>query len=161
MEMAATEISPLLDSIALALLAELEQDARLSFAELGRRVGLSPSAAAERVKRLEEAGVIRGYRADIDPASIGLGIMAIVRMSCDGEQYRRFLAFVNGCEQIYECHHVTGADALTLVVRVASIEELEGLVMKLLKYGIPTTSIVLSSPLARRHLPLAPKRVKA
>ena len=143
------EISPLIDEIARKLLDELQKDARTSYAELGRRVGLSPSATAERLRHLEEAGVIRGYRADIDPSALGLNIVAMIRMVCDGEQYRRFVEFLSTCEEVRECLHVTGSDALMLKVLVGSIEELEHLLMKFLRYGVPTTSIVLSSPLTR------------
>jgi len=145
------EMSPLLDDIAQKLLRELQRDARVSYAELGRRVGLSPSATAERLRQLEEAGVIRGYHADIDPDYLGLSIKAIIRMSCDGEQYRRFVAFIETCEEVRECHHVTGSDALMIKVLVGSIEELEQLVMKFLRFGVPTTSVVLSTPLVRHQ----------
>lgn len=144
-----SEISPLIDDVARKLLDELQKNARASYAELGRHAGLSPSATAERLRRLEDARIIRGYRADIDPSSLGLGIMALIRMTADGPQYRRLMAFLNGCEQIRECYHVTGGDALLMKVLVASIEELEELIMKLLHYGVPTTSIVLSTPLVR------------
>lgn len=143
------EAGDLIDNIARKLLDELQQDARISYAELGRRVGLSPSATAERLRHLEEAGVIRGYRADIDPAYFGLGIAAIVRMICDGEQYNPFLAFLKTREEVRECHHVTGSDDLVIKVMVDSIESLEKLVMKFQAYGEPTTSVVLSTPLAR------------
>jgi Lrp/AsnC family leucine-responsive transcriptional regulator len=150
----ARQMSPLIDAIARRMLDELQKDARVSYAELGRRVGLSPSATAERLRNLEEAGVIRGYHADIDPVSLGLGVTAIIRMSCDGEQYRRFTAFLDSCEEVRECHHVTGSDALMIKVMVASIEQLEQLVMKFLRFGVPTTSIVLSSPLVRKEFNL-------
>lgn len=144
-----SEISPLIDEIALKLLDELQKNARLSYADLGRAAGLSPSATAERLRRLEDAGIIRGYRAEVDPTSLGLGIMALIRMSADGPQYRQLMAFVADCEQIRECYHVTGGDALNMKVLVSSISELEDLIMKLLHYGVPTTSIVLSTPLIR------------
>jgi Lrp/AsnC family transcriptional regulator, leucine-responsive regulatory protein len=145
------ETSDLIDDIARKLLDELQRDARTSYAELGRRVGLSPSATAERLRHLEEAGVIRGYRADIDPAYFGLNVVAVIRMTCDGEQYNRFVTFLNTCEEVRECYHVTGGDALMMKVLVGSIEELEKLVMKFLRYGVPTTSIVLSTPLTRNQ----------
>jgi len=151
---AGSEISPLIDEIALKLLEELQKNARLSYADLGRAAGLSPSATAERLRRLEDAGIIRGYRAEVDPTSLGLGIMALIRMSADGPQYRQLMTFVAGCEQIRECYHVTGGDALNMKVLVASIAELEELIMKLLHYGVPTTSIVLSTPLARNSFRL-------
>jgi Lrp/AsnC family leucine-responsive transcriptional regulator len=148
------EMSPLIDDIARRMLDELQKDARVSYAELGRRVGLSPSATAERLRNLEEAGVIRGYHADIDPVSLGLSVTAIIRMACDGEQYRRFVTFIETCEEVRECHHVTGGDALMIKVMVGSIEQLEQLVMKFLRFGVPTTSIVLSSPLVRNQYSL-------
>jgi Lrp/AsnC family leucine-responsive transcriptional regulator len=150
------ESSDLIDDIARKLLDELQKDARTSYAELGRRVGLSPSATAERLRHLEEGGVIRGYRADIDPAFFGLSITAIIRMTCDGDHYNRFVTFLGSCEEVRECHHVTGSDALMIKVLVGSIEELEQLVMKFLRYGVPTTSIVLSTPLTRYEYRLLP-----
>lgn len=152
------EISPLIDDIARKILDELQKDARLSYAELGRRVSLSPSATAERLRNLEEAGVIRGYRVDIDPAYLGLDVVAVIRMACDGEQYRRFLAFLDTCEEVRECHHVTGSDALMIKVLVGSIEQLEQLVMKFLRYGLPTTSVVLSSPFVRHDYRILDER---
>lgn len=143
------EMSPLIDDIARKLLEELQKNGRASYAELGRLVGLSPSAAAERLRRLEDAGIIRGYRADIDPASLGLALTALVRMTADGAQYQPLMNFLESCEQVRECHHVTGGDALMMKLAVASIEQLEALIMKLLRYGVPTTSIVLSTPVMR------------
>lgn len=151
-----TEISPLIDDVACVLLEELQKDARISCAELARRAGLSPSATAERVRRLEDAGVIRGYHAEIDPASLGLGITAIIRMTCDGTQYSQFMTYLKSCEQIRKCYHVTGGDALMMKVLVSTVEELESLVMKLLRYGVPTTSLVLSAPLVRTAYDIRP-----
>jgi Lrp/AsnC family leucine-responsive transcriptional regulator len=143
-------MSPLIDDIARKLLEELQKNARASYAELGRLVGLSPSATAERLRRLEDAGIIRGYRADIDPASLGLGLTALVRMTADGVQYQYLMNFLENCEQVRECYHVTGGDALMMKVLASSIEQLEALIMKLLRYGVPTTSIVLSTPVERK-----------
>jgi Lrp/AsnC family leucine-responsive transcriptional regulator len=149
-----------LDQISRKLLAELQKDARIPFAELGRRVGLSPSAAAERVRRLEEDGVIRGYRAEIDPTSIGLGILVYIRMTFDGERYKQFLPFVRGLDAVRECYHVTGADALVMKVLVSSTDELEDLILKFLPYGTPTTSFVLSRPLVRNEYNMEPPKPK-
>lgn len=145
-----SELSPLIDDVARKLLEELQKNARASYAELGRIAGLSPSATAERLRRLEDAGVIRGYRADIDPASLGLGLTALVRMTADGVQYQHLMNFLDSCDSVRECHHVTGGDALMMKVMVPSIEQLEALIMKLLRYGVPTTSIVLSTPVERQ-----------
>lgn len=140
----------ILDDYGRKLLEALQQDARASFADLGRRIGLSASATAERLRRMEDAGIIRGYAVEIDRAALGLPILAIIRMTCDGPRYRPFLKFVKELPEVRECHHVTGGDAFFLQVTAASIEELERVIERLLPYGIPTTSIVLSSPVARR-----------
>src|SRR5258708_3799994 len=150
------ETSPLLDDIARKLLDELQSNARASYADLAKKSGLSPSAAAERMRRLEDAGVVRGYRAEIDPEALGLGVTALTRMTADGAQYRPLLAFLESCDQVRECYHVTGGDALMLKVLASSIADLEGLIMKLLHYGVPTTSVVLSTPIERKTFDLAP-----
>jgi len=106
------------------------------------------------LKRLEDAGVITGYRVDIDREALGLPILAIIRMSCDGPRYRPFLKAVKGFQNVAECHHVAGGDAFILKVVAHSVEELEGLVEKLLEHGVPTTSVVFSSPVVRRALPV-------
>jgi Lrp/AsnC family transcriptional regulator, leucine-responsive regulatory protein len=140
------------DELSLNLLIELSRDARASYAELGRRVGLSPSAVVERMRRMEEQGIIEGYAAAINPAALGLSVLAVVRMTCDGTHYHPFLKFVKTLPEVRVCHHVTGADAFFLEVATRSLEELERLIERLLPYGIPTTSLVFSSPVAR-HSP--------
>jgi Lrp/AsnC family leucine-responsive transcriptional regulator len=132
------------------LIEELQQDARASYADLGRRIGLSASATAERLRRMEETGVIRGYMVEVDREALGLPILAIVRMTCDGPRYHPFLKFVKELPEVRECHHVTGGDAFFLQVAAGSINELEDVIERLLPYGIPTTSIVFSSPVERR-----------
>jgi Lrp/AsnC family leucine-responsive transcriptional regulator len=151
-----SEISPAIDDIARKLLEELQKNARASYADLGRAAGLSPSATAERLRRLEEAGIIRGYRAEVDPTSLGLGIMALIRMTADGTQYRQLMTFLNQCEQVRECYHITGSDALSMKVLVPSVADLEELIMQLLRFGVPTTSIVLSSPVIRNVYSVTP-----
>jgi Lrp/AsnC family leucine-responsive transcriptional regulator len=146
------ETAPLLDETGKKLLSALQENARLSFAELGRRIGLSPAATAERLRRLEEAGVVKGYRVEIDREALGLQILAIVRLSCDGAMYRPFLKAVPSLESIVECHHVAGGDAFIMKVVASSVEQLERLVEKLLNFGVPTTSIVFSSPVAERKM---------
>lgn len=139
-----------LDEVSLNLLIELSRDARASYAELGRRVGLSPSAVVERMRRMEEERIIEGYSAAINPAALGLSVLAVIRMTCDGTHYHPFLKFVKTLPEVRVCHHVTGADAFFLEVATRSLEELERLIERLLPYGIPTTSLVFSSPVARR-----------
>jgi len=151
---AVPEVSPLLDDIARRLLDELQSNGRASYADLAKKAGLSPSAAAERMRRLEDAGVIRGYHVDIDPEALGLGITALIRMTADGAQYRPLLAFLESNHQVRECYHVTGAEALMIKVLASSISDLESLIMKLLQFGVPTTSVVLSTPVERRSFQL-------
>jgi Lrp/AsnC family leucine-responsive transcriptional regulator len=149
------ESSPLMDSYGRKLLEELQKDARISYADLGRRIGLSASATAERMKRMEEAGIIRGYTIEIDPEALGLPVQAYVRMTCDGTHYQAFLKFVKTLTEVRECHHVTGGDAFFLEISVSSIQELERVIERLLPYGIPTTSVVFSSPVVRRGYDLS------
>lgn len=138
-----------LDAIDRSILLELVRDARVGFAELGRRVGLSASATNERVRQLESVGIIQGYRASIDLKALGLGMTVFIRLTCDGQRYRPFLKFLQGLDSVQECHHLTGCDAFLLKVELASTDELEALIEKLLPYGMPTTSLVLSTPIAR------------
>ena len=100
-----------IDSIDRKLLRELTTDARLPIAELSRRIGLSPSATAERLRRLESLEIIRGYRADINLQALGLTITAFVRLTCEGTRYKPFLKFLPTLDAVQECHHLTGNDA--------------------------------------------------
>jgi Lrp/AsnC family transcriptional regulator, leucine-responsive regulatory protein len=141
-----------MDAIDKKILRELDADARLAVAELGRRIGLSPSATAERLRRLESLEIIRGYRADINLAALGYTITAFVRLTCEGTRYKPFLKFLPTLDAVQECHHLTGNDAFMLKVILSSMTELEDLIEKLLPYGSPTTSMVLSTPLERKQL---------
>lgn len=140
----------LLDSYGRMLLEELQGNARLSVAELGRRIGLSPTATAERLKQMEETGILHGYTVEIDRESLGLEVMAFIRMSCGGHNYHRLLEYVQTLEEVRECHHITGADDFLLKVTTTSMGDLEALIEALLSYGNPVTSLVLSSPVERR-----------
>lgn len=154
----------LLDAKGWALLRELQLDARLSFAELGRRVGLSTPAVAERVRNLEAAGVITGYRAEVDPKKLGLPILAILRLNVVGDVLPRVTALVRALPEVLECHRGTGGDSFTLKVAVATVGRLEALIDRLTPFGTTSTSIVLSSPVTRRTIekpvpaPLRPAR---
>ncbi len=148
-----------LDSTDWKIVAALQHNARTTFAELGRSVGLSTPATAERVRKLEDAGVILGYRAEIDPARIGLPIMAFVRMSVIGDVFTRITALLKDMPEVLECHRGTGADSFTIKVAVSNVAHLEALIDRLTPFGTTTTSIVLSTPVARR--PLQPIVTKA
>lgn len=146
------ENQKLLDQVGWQIILALQQDARLSFAELGRRVGLSLPAVAERVRRLEEAGIITGYRAEIDPGKIGLTMTVFIRLSTTGSQYPALIELIQQLPEVMECHHLTGTDSFIMKVVVGSIAHLEKLITRLSTFGPTTTSIVLSSPLKRRVL---------
>src|SRR4051794_12327069 len=118
----AIDSAGLLDEIGRKLLSILQKDARMSYAALGRKIGLSPAATAERLRRLEEAGIIKGYRVDLDRDAMGFSVLAIVRMSCDGPKYRPFVKAVKTMDHIAECHHVAGGDAFILKVVAGSVE---------------------------------------
>jgi Lrp/AsnC family leucine-responsive transcriptional regulator len=133
------------------ILAELQADARLSFSELGRRVGLSTPAAAERVRRLEDVGVIRGYSAQVDPVAAGLSVGAFIRIRLTGAESlaRKLTAALEKMPEVFECHRCTGDESFILKVRVASVGRLEALIDKLSPFGATTTSLILSSPVQR------------
>ena len=145
------ESTTLLDSYGRKLLGELQLNARLSLAELGRRIGLSPTATAERMKQMEEAGILHGYTVEIDREALGLEVMAFIRMSCGGQHYHRLLEYVQGLEEVRECHHLTGGDDFLLKVTAVDMAHLEALIEALLPYGNPVTSLVLSTPVERRR----------
>ena len=147
----AMDSTALLDSFGKRLLEELQSNARLSLAEIGRRIGLSPTATAERMKQMEEIGILHGYTVDIDREALGLEVLAFIRMSCGGQNYHRLLDYVQTLEEVRECHHLTGGDDFLLKVTTTDMAHLESLIEALLPYGNPVTSLVLSSPVERRN----------
>jgi Lrp/AsnC family leucine-responsive transcriptional regulator len=138
-----------LDSVDWALLAHLQSDARLSFSELSRRVHMSAPAVAERVRRMEEAGVLRGYHADVDLARAGWSVLALVRMACYGPTCVLRDPQVATWPSVLEVHRVTGDDCSVLKVVAPSMGEFERLIDALAAYGTPSSTLVLSSPLSR------------
>ena len=134
-----------LDEIGWKILMELQENARLSFAELGRRVGLSTPAVAQRVRRLEDEGIIKAYRAEVDPAKVGLPILAFIRMNIVGNVLLKLTAQVHEMPEIVECHRSTGEDSFILKVHVVTVEQLKDVIDKLTPYGTTSTSLVLSS----------------
>jgi Lrp/AsnC family transcriptional regulator, leucine-responsive regulatory protein len=142
-----------LDAIAWKILESLQLNARISFAELGRKVGLSTPAVAERVHRLEEAGVVTGYHASLNLARIGLAIRVLVRLTIPGGdvQMTRALAAMKALPEISRCHRITGAESFVIEADVVSIRHLEALIDRLTALGATSTSTVLSSPVERRE----------
>jgi Lrp/AsnC family leucine-responsive transcriptional regulator len=143
-----------LDATNLRLLAELMEDARLSQAELGRRVGLSAPAVAERLGRLERDGVIAGYRAEVVPAALGYALGAVLRMRPAPRQIPKVADVARATPEVVECHRVTGEDCFYMKLHVRSVEHLEEVIDRFTPYGQTTTSIIQSSPVERRGLEL-------
>ena len=142
-----------LDAIAWKILEYLQQNARISFAELGRKVGLSTPAVAERVHRLEEAGVISGYHAFVNPARLGLPIHVLVRLTIPGGdlQVSRAVTAIKDLAEIQRCHRITGDESFIIEANVVSVRHLESLIDKLSALGATSTSTVLSLPVERRE----------
>ncbi len=144
--------TPGLDSTDWALLSALQQDGRAPYAELARLVSMSPSAVAERVRRLEEVGVIAGYRAVVAPDAVGLEIMAFVRLRYPTGNYRPFHALLDSTPEVVEAHHVTGEDCFVLKVVARSMRHLEEVTGRIAGLGSVTTSVVYSSLLTGRAI---------
>lgn len=141
------------DDIDWAILDELQSEGRVGYRELGRRVGLSAPAVAARVRRLEQSGVITGYRAVVDPVALGLDVLAFVRMSVAGYADAAdddVIETAEGIPEIVNVYRVTGAETYLLRVRVASVRDLERVLRPLWRFGATTTGVVMSQPIADR-----------
>jgi Lrp/AsnC family leucine-responsive transcriptional regulator len=145
----------LIDDTNRRLLDELQEDARLSLAELGRRVGLSPPAVAERVQRLEQQGVVLGYRAEIDPRALGLSLSAIIRIRPAPGQLANVAKLAQETPEVVDCRRVTGDDCYVMTAHLRDVEHLEEVIDQFVALGQTTTSIVQSAPVPRRGLALA------
>ncbi len=144
---------PQLDAQDRQIISELAQNGRMTFAELGRRVSLSAPAVTERVRRLEQLGVITGYRAEIDPRSLGYALTAIVRVKPAARQLSKIAELATDIPQIEECLRITGEDCFYMKLHLRSIEELPSVLDRFLLYGETTTSIVNATPVPRRDPP--------
>lgn len=142
-----------MDAMDWALLAELQTDARLSYSELSRRVHLSAPAVAERVRRLEETGVIAGYHARIDPARAGRQVSAMIRMSCYGPLCVLRDKEVLAWPEILQVDRVTGDTCCLLRIAVTSMAAFEALLDRLAPHGQPSSTMILSTPVPWRSLP--------
>jgi Lrp/AsnC family leucine-responsive transcriptional regulator len=141
-----------LDKLNWKILTALQEDARISTAELARKTALSAPAVAERIRRLQERGVIRGFHALVDPAAAGLPVTAVIRMSVVGDILPRLAILLQSLPEVVECYRGTGNDSFLMRVNVASVEHLEQLINKLTPFGMTTTSVVLSTVVPRRML---------
>jgi len=147
---------PVLDDVNVRILRALTEDPRLSMSALARRAGLSAPAVTERVQRLEQAGVIRGYRLDIDPAALGLPVAAWVRVRPGPGQLTKIAELAVEMPEVVECHRITGEDCFLLKVYVPAVDRLETVLDRFLLYGNTTSSIVQSSPVPPRSVALPP-----
>src|SRR5215469_2269087 len=143
-------ISPLLDAVNVRLLRELQENPRLPMSALARRVRMSAPAVTERVKRLEDAGVIAGYRMEIDPDALGLPLTVYVRVRPGPGQLPKIAELAERTPAVVECHRITGEDCFLLKVHVPSVDDLEEVLDRFLAFGQTTTSIVQSSPVRLR-----------
>lgn len=143
-----------LDEVNLRLLSELQADARLSLAELGRRVGLSSPAVAERVARLEQEQVILGYHARLNPRAVGLALSAVIRAKPAPRQLHLVGELAKQTPEVVDCRRITGEDCYIMTVHVRSIEHLEEVIDRFAAHGQTTTSIIQSAPVPARGINL-------
>ena len=140
----------LIDAVNRRLIEILSEDARISTSELARRVGMSPPAVRERINRLEQAGVIRGYRIDVDPEKVGLPVAAWVRVRPGPGQLPKVADLARRSSQVSECHRITGDDCFLLKVHGPSIEDLESVLDGFLMFGQTTTAVIVATPVPPR-----------
>jgi Lrp/AsnC family leucine-responsive transcriptional regulator len=145
---------PKLDDTDRRLLEQLQDDGRLSHAELGRRIGLSAPAVAERVARLEREEVILGYRARLNPRAVGYLLSAVIRVRPAPRELHRVAAIARETPEVVDCRRITGEDCYVATVHVSSVEHLERVIDRFTGHGQTTTSIVQSAPVADRPLAL-------
>ena len=144
-----------LDATDAAILAALVADGRKTIAELAKMVGLSAPSVSERLRRLEEGDVIRGYQAVVDPEGLGLPLAVYIRIRPMPGELRRVAGIVQSLDAIVECDRVTGEDCFIAKAHLRNVAELEALIDELIPYAITNTSVIQSSPVKRR-LPTIP-----
>ena len=141
-----------LDAVDRRLLEELQRDARLSLAELGRRVGLSSPAVAERLQRLEATGVIRGYHADVDPRALGYSLTVVIRIRPAPRELKKVADLARATPEVVECQRITGEDCFFMKAHVRDVLHMEELIDRFNPYGVTTTSIAQSAPVPARPI---------
>lgn len=144
-----------IDGLDRRIIAELQIDARLSLAELGRRVNLSAPAVADRIQRLEEAGVITGYHAAVDPSSAGFPVTVLVRINPAVRELPRIAKLAEDIPEIVECYRITGEDCFYFVAHLRTVDQLEPILDRFAPYGRTTTSLVHAATVPRRPLSLS------
>lgn len=144
----------MLDEIDLAILNSLQENARLPFAEVGRSIGLTAPAISERVRKMEDAGVISGYHAAVNHARAGLPILVFVQLGLTPGRGREVTEILRGLPEVLECHHITGQDCYIIKAAVPDMEGLPLLIEFFGHLGKTTTSLVLNAPVERRTIDL-------
>ncbi|MEM7141803.1 MAG: Lrp/AsnC family transcriptional regulator [Actinomycetota bacterium] len=144
------------DAIGRAILRELAVDGRLSMRELGERVGLSPPATTERVRRLERDGVICGYRAIVDPDAFGYPMLVVIRVHSAGPRATEIDRLAKETPEVVECHRVTGSESHVIRVRVRDVDHLNDIVERFWEYGDTITNVVTTTPVVLRDVPFEP-----
>ena len=139
-----------LDKTSWSILACLQENARASFADIGRVVGMSAPAVAERMVKLEEAGIIQGYRIDVDYEKTGYALKAFITFTAHSGKFLSFLKYIEKLDEVLECHRVTGNVCIFLKVILQNSGHLQQLLTSMMEYGETTTSIILSSPITHR-----------
>ena len=132
-----------LDTIDLKILRELSQNARITFTELGKRVGLSTAAVTERVRRLEASEIIKGYSVQVDTKKLGFDLEVLIRLQAPGERWSAIIKLLKGYPEILECWNVTGSDSYVFRVMLKNTEHLQKLLGTLSMHGTLNTSLVL------------------
>lgn len=141
-----------MDQTDLRIIGILQSDGRISMKELGKEVSLSPPAVAERVKRLEDTGIIERYKAVINNEKVGKPISVLINASIKPEKQDSFLEFANSADEIVECHHVTGPHSMIMRAYLREMTHLEELVGKIQSYGNTETFIIMSSPINDKEI---------
>jgi Lrp/AsnC family transcriptional regulator, leucine-responsive regulatory protein len=145
----------LADAVNQRILSEMQSDPRIAMSELGRRVGLSAPAVTERVQRLERSGVIAGYRLELDPAALGFPVSAYVRIRPGPGQLDRIAQLAVAIPEVTECHRITGEDCFIMRVYAPALDQFEAVLDRFLMHGQTTSSIVQSTAVPSRPLPLS------
>ncbi|MCX2740331.1 Lrp/AsnC family transcriptional regulator [Pontibacter anaerobius] len=150
-----------IDKLNWAILTVLQENSRLSFAEIGRQVGLSAPAVAERVQKLEDAGVIKGYGVSLDLGKLGYALQALISFKAHAGKLPRFLNLLQSMPEVRDCYRVTGSECLVIKVAVQLAQDLEQLINLFVEYGEPTTSVILSSPVSTKPVTEQGSSIKA
>ena len=151
------QIESELDETGRKILAALQQEGRMPFSALGRKVGLSAPAVAERVRRMEDMGLITGWRALVDRRRLGWTMTAFMRVSCPGEKYQAVRRLALDLPEVIDCHHVTGEDCFFVKLSVGSVEHLERIIDRFRDVGRTVSSLALSTVVEDKP-PAIPRR---